>query len=210
MHFTEKDIAAMESRYRATLINSVSGFKPANLVGTADHDGHTNLAIISSVVHLGSNPPLLALIIRPNPVERHTLDNMLNTRCYSINHVHHTFIEAAHQTAARYPKEQSEFTATGLQEHWVEGFAAPFVLEASVRLGLELREHQHLRINDTHLLIGEVVLVDVPSDCLGDDGALNLSAAGTVALSGLDSYYETRRLRRMAYAKPDQPPRALE
>jgi flavin reductase (DIM6/NTAB) family NADH-FMN oxidoreductase RutF len=210
MHFTANDIAAMASRYRAALINSLSGFKPANLVGTADAAGSSNLAIISSVVHLGSHPPLLAMIMRPSPVERHTLENILDTRCYTINHVAQHFIEAAHQTAARYAREQSEFAATGLNEHWMAGFAAPFVQEASVRMGLQLREHQQLRINDTHLLIGEVVLVEVPDDCVADDGSVDISAAGTVALSGLDSYYSTRRLRRMAYAKPDLPPRAID
>ena len=210
MLFSSKDIAALESRYRAALVNSLSGFKPANLVGTADRQGQTNLAIISSVVHLGSQPPLLALIIRPSPVERHTLDNILATGCYTINHVNDQFIEAAHQTAARYPREQSEFAATGLGELWVEGFAAPFVREASIRMGLKLREHQQLEINDTHFLIGEIVLAEVPDDCLGADGAVDICTAGTVALSGLDSYYNTRRLRRMAYAKPDLPPTPVD
>tara|TARA_R110002110_G_scaffold77390_2_gene203481 strand:+ start:15844 stop:16476 length:633 start_codon:yes stop_codon:yes gene_type:complete len=210
MLFSSKDIAALESRYRAALVNSLSGFKPANLVGTADRQGQTNLAIISSVVHLGSQPPLLALIIRPSPVERHTLDNILATGCYTINHVSDQFIEAAHQTAARYPRKQSEFAATGLGELWVEGFAAPFVREASIRMGLKLREHQQLEINDTHFLIGEIVLAEVPDDCLGADGAVDICTAGTVALSGLDSYYNTRRLRRMAYAKPDLPPTPVD
>lgn len=209
MLFTSTQISALESRYRAALVNSLSGFKPANLVGTTDRDGRSNLAIISSVVHLGSHPPLLALIIRPSPVERHTLENILDTGCYTINHVNDRFIEAAHQTAARYPREQSEFAATGLEEYWVDGFAAPFVREASIRMGLELREHRPLEINATHFLIGEIVLAEVPENCLGADGALDIGAAGTVALSGLDSYYTTRRLRRMAYAKPDLPPTPL-
>ncbi|MFU8764528.1 MAG: flavin reductase family protein [Haliea sp.] len=210
MLFDRNAISALESRYRAALINSLSGFKPANLVGTADRTGQTNLAIISSVVHLGSQPPLLALIIRPSPVERHTLENILDTGCYTINHISDGFIAAAHQTAARYPREQSEFGATGLSEAWIEGFAAPFVEEASIRMGLELREHQQLEINDTHFLIGEIVLADVPDACLGADGSLDICAAGTVAISGLDSYYATRRLRRMAYAKPEMPARSLD
>ncbi|HEY7776458.1 MAG TPA: flavin reductase family protein [Kineobactrum sp.] len=206
MHLNTADLNGLESRYRAALVNSLSGFKPANLVGTADRDGHSNLAIMSSVVHLGSSPALFALIIRPNPTARHTLDNILTTGCYTINHVSDQFIEAAHQTAARYPREQSEFAATGLEEQWVDGFAAPFVRQAAIRMGLRLREHQQLQINDTHFLIGEIVLVDVPDDCVAADGAIDISAAGSIALSALDSYHEARRLRRMAYAKPDLPP----
>ena len=210
MHIAAAEIAAMERRYRAAFVNSLSGFKPANLVGTTDAEGRSNLAIMSSAVHLGSHPPLLALVIRPDQAERHTLENILERRCYTLNHVAESFIEAAHQTAARYPREVSEFEATGLAEHREPGFEAPFVSEAVIRMGLQLREHQQLAINGTHLVIGEVVLVDVPDACVAEDGAIDIEAAGTVALSGLDSYHQARRTRRMAYAKPHLPPRALD
>jgi flavin reductase (DIM6/NTAB) family NADH-FMN oxidoreductase RutF len=121
-----------------------------------------------------------------------------------------SFIEAAHQTAARYPRETSEFAATGLGEHWVDGFRAPFVAEAKVRLGLQLREHQKLEINGTHLVIGEIVLLEAPDHCIGEDGAMDLAAAGSIALSGLDSYHRGERIRRMAYAKPDREPLRLD
>ncbi len=209
MLLTSSSIAAMPSRDRAALINSISGFKPANLVGTADPDGHCNLAIMSSVVHLGSHPPLLALIVRPGDEERHTLHNLLRSGHYSINHVAEDMVEAAHQTAARYPRQTSEFEATGLTPVWWEGFKAPMVAEAPVKLALELREHQHLAINGTHLVIGEIVQAEIPSGCVNEDGSLDLSAAGTVALTGLDSYHRADLMKRMAYAKPDLPPRTL-
>ncbi len=204
------DIEALEKRYRAALINSVTGFKPANLVGTADPDGRCNLAIMSSVVHLGSHPPLLGLVVRPNPVDRHTLDNIIDTGCYTINHVAEPFIAAAHQTAARYPRDVSEFEATGLSEHYAGDFPAPFVDQANVRMGMRLREHHELAINGTHFVIGEIVLLDVPDEAVADDGSLDLGTAGTIALSGLDSYHRTERVKRMAYAKPDQPPREAD
>tara|TARA_R110002110_G_scaffold415561_2_gene650872 strand:+ start:75200 stop:75832 length:633 start_codon:yes stop_codon:yes gene_type:complete len=210
MHLTGEDIGAMESRYRAALINSITGFKPANLIGTADLTGHTNVAIMSSVVHLGSHPPLLGLIIRPDSAERHTLQNIRDTGLYTINHVNDTFVERAHQTAARYPRQQSEFAATGLTEHWIEDFAAPFVAEATITLGLQLREHHHLSINDTHLVIGEIVHARLPDGCLRDDGSLDIAAAGSVAISGLDSYHSTQRLHRLAYAKPDTPTSTID
>jgi flavin reductase (DIM6/NTAB) family NADH-FMN oxidoreductase RutF len=203
-------IAAMDKRVRASFINSITGFKPANLIGTADSSGHSNLAIMSSVVHLGSHPPLLALIIRPNPVERHTLDNILETGVYTINHVTSSFVDAAHQTAARYPRDTSEFDATGLTELWIEGFGAPFVQEAAIRIGLQLRDQQTIAINQTHLVIGEIVHAQVPQNCVTAEGAIDIEAAGSVALSGLDSYHEPRRVKRMAYAKPDLPPREID
>lgn len=209
MQLDDQHIAALDKRYRAALINAVTGFKPANLVGTADAQRQSNVAIMSSVVHLGSRPPLLGLVIRPDPVDRHTLDNILETGFYTINHVGEHFIEAAHQTAARYPREVSEFDATGLAAHWHDGFPAPFVGEATIRMGMRLREHQELAINGTHFVIGEIVLLEVPDDCVDAEGRLNLVRAGTVALSGLDTYHTARPLKVMAYARPENAPRDI-
>ena len=119
-------------------------------------------------------------------------------------------IEQAHQTAARYPQHVSEFSATGLTPQRWPGFAAPMVAEAKIKLGMQLREHQALAINGTHLVIGEVIRAEFPDDCLNEDGSLNIAGAGTVALSGLDSYHRSSLVKRMAYAKPDLPPRSLE
>jgi len=210
MRLTRADIDSLESRRRAALINSITGFKPANLVATADPQGNTNLAIISSLVHIGSNPPLLALVVRPDSVDRHTLSNIRATGVYTINHVHDGMVDAAHQTAARYPRDVSEFAATGLTEHWREDFAAPFVEQARVRLAMRFREEQLLAVNGTHLVIGEVDAVDLPEHSLLDSGALDPALANSVAIAGLDSYYRATLLQRMEYASPDHPPRRIE
>jgi flavin reductase (DIM6/NTAB) family NADH-FMN oxidoreductase RutF len=209
MRLDNVDIADLPSRERAALVNSLSGFKSANLVGTADKDGTCNLAIMSSVVHLGSHPPLLALVVRPGGEERHTLANLLRSGHYSINHVGIGMIEAAHQTAARYPADTCEFDATGLTPEWWDEFHAPLVAEAPIKMAMALREHQELAINGTHLVIGEILAVAMPAGCKREDGSLDLAAAGTVALTGLDSYHSTQLVKRMAYAKPDLPPRAI-
>ena len=210
MLLDDQGIAAMTTRRRAAFVNSLSGFKSANLVGTANSGGGTNLAIMSSVVHLGSHPPLLALIIRPGGEDRHTLANVLHTGCFTINHVNTSMIEAAHQTAARYPRDISEFDATGLTPEWHTDLNAPMVAEATIKLGLHLREHQELTINQTHLLIGEIVLADVPEAQITAEGSLELAACDTVALAGLDTYHKTQPVKRMAYAKPDLPPRIVD
>jgi flavin reductase (DIM6/NTAB) family NADH-FMN oxidoreductase RutF len=209
MHMSSADIAAMDTQRRAAFVNSLSGFKSANLVGTVDAQGQTNLAIMSSVVHLGSQPPLLALVVRPGGEERHTLANILATGCYSLNHVNASMVERAHQTAARYPEDISEFDAVGLTPVWHEGFGAPMVAEATVKLGLRMREHQELKINGTHLVIGEVVLAQIPEAACREDGSIDLTAADSVALAGLDTYHQSVGYKRMAYAKPDLPPRIL-
>lgn len=192
----------MDKRYRAAFINSLSGFKAANLVGSVNENGQQNLAIMSSAVHIGSHPPLLALVLRPDAAAQHTLRNILALQHYTLNHVHEQQVRQAHQTAARYPAEVSEFEAVGLTPETLEAFPAPFVKESAIRMGMALRDHRKLEINGTHLVIGEVVLVDLPEKTLAEDGSVDIGAAGTVALSGLDSYHRTERIARLPYAKP--------
>ena len=67
MHFNEEEIEDLEKIYRVNLINSCSGYKAANLIGTVS-ENNNNLAIFSSLVHLGSNPPLLGFFLRPTAV----------------------------------------------------------------------------------------------------------------------------------------------
>ena len=209
MRLTSDDFTQMDSRYRATLANSLTGYKSANLVGTCNDAGVDNLAIMSSAVHLGSHPPLLAIVIRPDTAERHTLKNILHCGFFTLNHVSEPMIEQAHQTAARYSGDTSEFAATGLSVQREQGFPAPFVEESTIKLGLKFREHQTLSINDTNLVIAEIVIALLPEDCIADDGALNLNQAGTVTISGLDTYHRPQPLKRMSYAKPNLPPRNI-
>ncbi len=205
MFIDRQAIEAMEHLYRVAFINSLSGFKSANLVGTVDQVGQTNLSIVSSCIHIGAHPPLMAMIVRPHSVDRHTLENLLATGEYTLNHVNQEIYPQAHQTSARYPKDVSEFSATGLTELWQEGFAAPYVKEANIRLGLAFREHHHLAINGTELIIGEIMQVWVPDECVQADGFVDIEQAQTVALSGLDRYHRSEHLARLSYAKPYTP-----
>lgn len=204
-HFTAADLADLEKVFRLNLINAITGFKPANLLGTADAEGRTNLAIISSVVHLGSQPALLGLVMRPPSVPRHSYDNIRATRCYTLNHVHAGMIREAHGTSANVEREVSEFDACGLTPDYRDGFPAPYVQESRLQIGLELLQELPIEANGTVLLIGSVRHLYLPDEALRSDGSLNLPAAGTVALSGLDTYYTATAVARYGYARPHQP-----
>jgi flavin reductase (DIM6/NTAB) family NADH-FMN oxidoreductase RutF len=209
MIIRQDDIAKMEKRYRGKFINSVLGAKPALLVGSQDLTGNTNLAIMSSVFHLGASPALIGLIIRPSESARHTLNNILTTGHYTLNHVNRIDIAAAHQTSARYPAEQSEFAASGLSQTYLSDFPAPFVTQSTIRLGLKLVEHQLLSINNTHLIIGEIKLIELAEDVLGDDGFVDIASNETIAATGLDSYAVIEKVMRFSYAKTDSWPQEI-
>jgi flavin reductase (DIM6/NTAB) family NADH-FMN oxidoreductase RutF len=199
---TYLEIMEMEQRKRAQLINSISGFRSTVLIGSKDIAGQTNLAIFSSIVHIGSNPPLLSFIMRPDSVERHTLTNIMDTGYYTINHIHNNIYEQAHQTSARYPKSVSEFDATGLTPEYKNEFVAPFVKESHIQIAMEFKERVTIEINQTSMVIGEIKAVYFPTNCLELDGFINLEKAGTITSAGLDSYHATQLLQRLEYAKP--------
>jgi len=198
---TANDLIQMEQRKRAHLINSVGGFKSVCLIGTVNLVGQTNLAIFSSIVHIGSNPPLISFIMRPDSVERHTLANILETGCYTINHLNESIYKQAHQTSARYPKEASEFDATGLSMEYKSSGKAPFVKESNIQLEMEFKQRIDLTINNTIMIIGEIKNIYFPENCMQEDGYLAIEKAGTVTCSGLDSYHLTKSLERLPYAK---------
>lgn len=198
------EINEMEKQQRVHFANSLGGFKSVGLIGTQNKSAQTNLAIIDSILHIGSNPPLFGIIFRPGVVPRHTLENILETGFYTINHINETIYKQAHQTSARYDREISEFEVTQLTPNFKNNFFAPFVGESHLQLAMEFKEKIELTINNTVLVIGEVKEVYFPEACLQNDGFLDIEKAASITCSGLDSYHKTTRIDRLSYAKPNK------
>ena len=207
MNFTEADIEKLDRIFRLNLINSVTGIKPANLIGTISNAGEKNLAIFSSVIHLGSNPPLIGFIFRPtDEIPRHTYENIRENCFYTINHVHREFVEQAHYTSAKFDRAASEFRACRLTEEYAGGFPTPFVKESRLKLGMQLKQELPIALNKTILMIGSVKLAIVPDEIIGDEGHLNLEKADDVGISGLNSYYALKKIADFPYARAEQLP----
>ena len=188
--------------YRANFLNSLSGFKSASLIGTISESGIPNLAIFSNIVHLGADPALIGFVNRPLAAAPDTIANIQATGVYTINHIQEAFYQKAHQTSAKYPSEINEFTAVGLTEQYREGIQAPFVQESKIQYCLSLKEIIPIQWNNTFFVIGAVEQVFLDAALIGEDGFIDLHAAGSVASCGLDAYYTVSPLDRLAYAKP--------
>ena len=201
---TYEQIMNMEKQERVHFANSLGGFKSVGLIGTQNKTGQTNLAIVDSILHIGSNPPLFGMIFRPGVVERHTLENILETGFYTINHINENIYKQAHQTSARYDREISEFEVTALSSEYKNDFFAPFVKESHIQLAMEYKEKIEIHVNNTVLIIGEVKEVYFPEDCLQKDGFLDIEKAASITCSGLDSYHKTIKIDRLSYAKPNK------
>ncbi len=204
LHFDKNAINEMEKRYRANFINSVTGYKSANLIGTISKDGKENLAIFSSVTHLGSNPALIGFILRPTTVPRHTYNNIKSTGIFTINHIHQSFIKNAHQTAASYAENVSEFDTAHLTPQHVGNFEAPFVQEAQVKFSCRYTNEYPIKENGTILIVGNIEDVYLPKDTLTSDGWIQLEKAESVTINGLDAYSSVQLIDRFSYAKPDK------
>jgi flavin reductase (DIM6/NTAB) family NADH-FMN oxidoreductase RutF len=201
-HFRIEDINKMQHLYRINLINSCSGYKSANLIGTKSSEGISNVAIFSSVTHIGSDPALLGFFLRPTTVIRNTYDNIKETGYFTINHIHESILEDAHHTSAKYESNISEFNVTELEEDYKSGFHAPFVKNSPVQMAMTYVEEYPINANGTILLIGAIKDLYLQDNLLGQDGFVNLSEANVVAINGLDGYAMPKLKTRLDYQRP--------
>jgi flavin reductase (DIM6/NTAB) family NADH-FMN oxidoreductase RutF len=138
--YTDRDIESFEKYFRIKFVNGITGFKSANLIGTKSRDGIENLAVFSSVVHIGSHPPYLGFITRPITVPRNTYENIKSTGVFTVNAISVGIAEQAHSTSAKYSKDVSEFEKCNFSSSYTEGFHAPFVENTPLGIGCEFVE----------------------------------------------------------------------
>ena len=205
MHYSEEDIENLEKVFRINLINSCSGYKSANLIGSTSETGINNLAIFSSITHLGSNPPLLGFFLRPTEiVPRHTYLNIKDNPYYTINSVQSEFVDKAHHTSAKYGKEVSEFDITKIEPEYINNFPAPFVKSSSVKIGMKFVEEIKINYNKSRLIVGKIVELNIDDHLISGDGFINLSDAEVATISGCDGYSFPASNSRKGYQKPQK------
>ncbi|MBK9228283.1 MAG: flavin reductase [Ignavibacteria bacterium] len=202
MYIDKKEIEQLEQHYRRAFINSLAGFRQVVLVGTKSVDGNTNLAIFNSLIHLGADPALFGLMSRPDTVQRDTLQNILDTKEYTLNYIQAAQYKKAHQTSARYGKGISEFDKVGFIPLYHSGCHAPFVEDAVVKIAMKFEDSIPISLNGTVLIVGSIMQVDINDGMVGGDGFVNLSASEVLISQGLDAYFVSKEVGRLPYAKP--------
>ena len=202
MTIDSNNIRQLDKNYRRAFINSLAGFRQAVLVGTQSSTGIANLAIFNSLIHLGADPALFGLISRPDVVPRDTLQNIMDTKTYTLNFIGAKHYKKAHQTSARYHKEVSEFEQVGFTPQYETVCAAPFVAEADVKIAMQFEQSIPIPLNGTILIIGSILQVDIAEGLVEADGFVNLSSANILISQGLDAYFVAAPIGRLAYAKP--------
>jgi flavin reductase (DIM6/NTAB) family NADH-FMN oxidoreductase RutF len=200
--FNHKQILDLDKIYKINLINSCSGFKSANLLGSVSREGIPNVAVFSSVTHLGSNPPTLGFILRPTTVPRDTYKNIKENGSFTINHIYEDIIEDAHHTSAKYPEKISEFNVTNLEEEYKGDFKAPFVKNAPVQMSMKFIEEIYIPSNEVVLIVSQIEELYVKDELLQKDGLINLSKGNVVTINGLDTYAIPKFKKQLSYQRP--------
>lgn len=201
--YSKTDFEKFETRYRARFFNSIVGYKPLSLIGTTNSQGDENAALFSRLVHIGSRPAYIGVVFRPHSVRRDTLENIRQTKQFTINHIHEGMYKQAHQTAAKYDARVSEFERTGLTPAYGT-LNAPYVKEANIRIGLEFVDEQEIKVNKTVLVIGQVIEVQINPRFIKSDGFVDLADAGSMLSSNIDAYYTARKVARLDYPQPEK------
>ena len=206
---SKETITAMDKVPRLNLINSCTGYKSTNLIATQSIDGQSNVAIFSSVTHLGSDPALIGFIMRPTTVPRDTYKNIKETGYFSINHVTVDMIKDAHHTSANYDLGVSEFDKTNLEEEYKNGIATPFVKGSPVQLYCKYVNEYYIQENDTIHIIASIERLFFDEELQHEDGWLQLDKGKVVTVNGLDGYCLPKLVDRFQYARKDQPTKSF-
>ena len=206
---TKEDISKMEKIERLNLINSCTGYKSANLIATKSMDGKSNVAIFSSITHLGSNPALIGFIIRPTTVPRDTYKNIRETGFFTVNHITASIIADAHHTSANYESGISEFDKTNLEEEYKKNIEIPFVQGSPVQLYCKYLNEYYIKENDTIHVIAAIENLFFDENLQHEDGWLQLDKGNVISLNGLDGYCLPKLIDRFQYARKDTPSKSF-
>lgn len=198
------EIQKMDRIERLNLINSCTGYKSANLIASINNDGHTNVAVFSSITHLGSDPALIGFILRPATVPRHTYKNIKEYGYFSVNHISADQISDAHHTSANYPEHVSEFDQTKLEAVYHGGCPVPFVKGSPVKLLCKYLNEYLIEENGCIHVIASIEAVFYEEALLGPDHWLQLDKGKVITINGLDGYALPQLMARFTYAKPKQ------
>ena len=208
-HISREEISKMEKIERLNLINSCTGYKSANLIATKSKDGKSNVAIFSSVTHLGSHPALIGFIMRPTTVPRDTYKNIRETGFFTVNHITVEMIADAHHTSANYDMGISEFDKTNLEEEYKNDIEIPFVKGSPVQLYCKYINEYYIKENDTIHIIASIENLFFDENLQHEDGWLQIDKGNVIAINGLDGYCLPKLVDRFQYARKDTPSKSF-
>ena len=147
------------------LIGSIAP-RPVAWVGTRSKNGVNNLAPFSFYNCFSSKPPIIGFstIPRPDGRKKDTLQNILDTREFTLNSASYSLVKEMSKSAATLEPDHDEFAYAGLEAAQAPHINAPYVKEAL--LVFECTLHEVISFGNEpgsgNLILGEIrhILID--------------------------------------------------
>lgn len=203
--YSSADWEVWDKQFRRYFMNALSGPKPLFLMGTKHSSGAGNLGLFSNIMHVGANPPTVAILFRPLSVPRHSYQHLMEQKQATLNLVSEPMLHKAHLCAASFPEGVSEFKEAGFAEEYIHAWQAPAVQESPLQLGVRPVEEHRLEVNQTVLVVLQVDWIKLRGCGPEKDGFLDLQKLEAVSANGLDAYAGMKPVSKFLYAKPGRP-----
>ena len=134
--------------------------RPIAFVSTLAADGSTNVAPFSSFMIASVEAGCLAFSVGPSPQPKQTLRNVRRTREFVINMVHEDLARQVQSCGDEQPSSRGhKLTSAGLSVVDSERIGTPRIAETKIQFECRLR--RIMRFGQSHMVVGEVVLVHV-------------------------------------------------
>lgn len=185
-----------EMDYRAVykILTAAVAPRPIAWAGTCSHDGIHNLAPFSFYNAFSSNPPVVGFstIPRENGNRKDSLQNIIDTGCFTLSCVSHALAKPMSRSAALLEPEEDEFAHAGVTPAMGHAVNAPYVKEAL--LVFECRLLQVVSFGDQpgsgNLILGKVSHIHVDDSLYLEKGRVDFEKLDPVGrLAG--NWYST-------------------
>ena len=154
-HLQAEDLQAMPKRQRTEFVQGLSGIR--SLFAIVSSNGDTlNIAPFNSIVHISSNPARIGYISRPDNAHRHTLQNIIEKKSFSINSVSEDHLEDVVKCSEKLPSNQSEFEGKSIKPTDSRDYGVPGIDQADVQIFCEYEEHVKIPSSQGILVIGRI------------------------------------------------------
>ncbi len=182
-----------------TMLNPV----PVVLVSVQDADGPPNLCTVAWTGTVCSEPPMVAIALRPS---RLTYDILMRTRECVVNVPTPHLIRATDYCGCVSGRDVDKFEKTGLTPAPSSKVHAPLILECPINLECVVRQILELGIHT--LFIAEVLAVQVSEHLVSPSGRLAWEKEGLAAFAHGGYYALGKKLGNFGFSVKKEKPRA--
>ncbi len=169
--------------------------RPIAWAGTRSKDGINNLAPFSFYNAFSSTPPIVGFsaIPRLDGSNKDTLQNIIDTGCFTLSTVSHKLVQQASKSAALLEPQEDEFEYAGLEPAQAQNINAPYVKDALLVFECTLNQIVSFGNQEGagNLILGEIKFINI-DDSIYNDGYVDIAGLDPVGrLAG--NWYSTIR-----------------